>query len=113
MYVCMYVYIYTKLFVYIFTKQLFVYPMNIFYENIFYKTTRNQYFNIDKNPSDAARVGFTLGEDLEKVSDALLASLDRLQAAATDPWWILPPTIGDFTTMNSGFYHQRFGHLLK
>eukprot|EP00435_Cladocopium_sp_Y103_P064288 s256_g26.t1 len=38
--------------------------------------------NCEKYADLLERVGFTLGDDLEKVSDALLASLDRLQAFA-------------------------------
>eukprot|EP00913_Durusdinium_trenchii_P030321 g28405.t1 len=37
--------------------------------------------NCEKYADLLERVGFTLGDDLEKVSDALLESLDRLQAA--------------------------------
>ncbi|CAK9055313.1 unnamed protein product [Durusdinium trenchii] len=36
--------------------------------------------NCEKYADLLERVGFTLGDDLEKVSDALLESLDRLQA---------------------------------
>ncbi|CAL1145190.1 unnamed protein product [Cladocopium goreaui] len=39
--------------------------------------------NCEKYADLLERVGFTLGDDLEEVSDALLASLDRLQAFAS------------------------------